>query len=214
MGIALYDQELESSLGEAFYEQICRFVQQGKLKPEREVLEELNRALNPNQAGKFQNSQAKGRLAIREVLSVWYNSYPSEVQLNGCKILINVLNSNPNVDLKALACKLTGNPAVPQPPSLTSSVPQARPISSPKSTLVKRAALIVGNTYQYSNNMELLGCKTSAENVKDALETRGFDCQLKINIPADEIIRLVTEFTENKRDFEARLFYFSGHGGL
>ena len=215
MGITLYYEELEKFLGPEFYEQICRFVQQGKLKPEREVLEELNRALNPNQVGKFQNSKATGRLAIREVLSVWYNSYPSEVQNNGRQRLINVLNYNPNVDLKALACKLMGNLSVVQPPPLTSSVPQARPFSHPKYTHpVKRAALIVGNTYQNSYNMELLGCKTSAENVKKALEFRGFDCELKLNIPADEILRLVTEFTENKTDVDARLFNFSGHGGL
>ena len=87
MGIALYDEELEKYLGPEFYEQICRFVQQGKLKPEREVLEELNRALTPLQAGRFQNSKSKGRLAIREVLSIWYNSCPSDVQNNGREIL-------------------------------------------------------------------------------------------------------------------------------
>ena len=197
MGIALYDEELEKYLGPEFYEQICRFVQQGKLKPEREVMEELNRALTPSQAGRFQNSKSQGRLAIREVLSVWYNSYPSEVKNNGRQRLIDVLNYNPNVDLRALACKLMGNPGVPQPPSLTPSVDQSRPFGPPISThLVKRAALIVGNTYQNSNQMELLGCKTSAENVKKALESRGFDCQFKMNIPADEILSLVTEFNK------------------
>ena len=61
MGIALYDEELEKYLGPEFYEQICRFVRQGKLKPEREALEKLNRTLTP--AHKQEDSRTSNQQA-------------------------------------------------------------------------------------------------------------------------------------------------------
>ena len=139
-------------------------------------------------------------------------------------MFLSVINHNPNLDLQALAYKLTSLDSSLESYSFgfssRPSAPQAHPssglasASTPATPIGKRAALIVGNTYRHGDYKELPGCEPSAKNVKIALEKRGFHCQVEQDITADELKTKVTEFTGNTRDFEARLLYFSGHGGL
>ena len=49
--------------------------------------------------------------------------------------------------------------------------------------------------------------------MKQAFESRGIVCQLELDVSAQNLIKMVDEFTVNNKDCEARLFYFSGHGG-
>merc|ERR1711892_183166 len=78
----------------------------------------------------------------------------------------------------------------------------------------KRAALIVGNTYKSCEGLSPVpACKTSAENVKKALERRGFVCRLAIDVSTDKYLEMVAKFTEDNKDCEAILLYFCGHGG-
>jgi hypothetical protein len=116
-------------------------------------------------------------------------------------------------------CKLCGSsPAVRKTrtiaPSPATPVTHSTPShSTPSQSLrpAKRSALIVANTYSRSD--PLPGCKTSAQKVKQAFESRGIVCQLEIDVSAQNLIKMVDEFTVKNADCEARLFYFSGHGG-
>ena len=74
-----------------------------------------------------------------------------------------------------------------------------------------KKALCIGNN-NYKNIGPLKGCENDAKEMNIALSEVGFKTEFFLNLNRQELIKIISEFSNEIEDNDFIVFYYSGHG--
>jgi len=77
----------------------------------------------------------------------------------------------------------------------------------------QKRALIIGNTYKNSNNLEkLVSCEIDANNMEKILKSKNYVVRKELNLETNKMQDIIINFSDTIEEGDTALFYFSGHG--
>lgn len=76
---------------------------------------------------------------------------------------------------------------------------------------MRTLAVIIGNN-DYHQGAELTNAINDANGINEVFERLGYDIIFNLNCKADDYTKLLSEFEERIKEYDASIFYYAGHG--